>query len=462
MSLTMKPAQTDRFSEENSHFAKWLEQVDENFISDFAERLKEAELTIVFDSYMGFKILADKELLIGVKQIEALELKNGSSCWALPDCSKVYVANSVAEWRELEADGLVDDELVDRFHEEAVHDFVALEIPKHELTNMLINQDASHVIYEDEGLVVFGPIDNIFHLPILEWFSDNWELRRARLIIEGVFLILGSADWPTLVPDDRRMLNSRSNFYGDFSSSDETNSSVDNLFDRYIDKYLGPMRNEDNRFNTTFVNHALSNLMTTFSRHQLTVEEIESKSTFSDGTRTIEVDPYYKREVPEKYRFWVQISIFDEDFGDCVEYRGFEEIGSGMSYFLPVLLGLDVSRTGIFQQPELHLHPAAQCEVGDVFVSAYNELGSSVLIETHSEHMILRMLRRVRETSEGLDIPSELKMKPEDIVVMYFEPKGRGTEVHKIRVDKYGDFLDPWPRGFFSERENELFPGGLG
>jgi predicted ATPase len=136
---------------------------------------------------------------------------------------------------------------------------------------------------------------------------------------------------------------------------------------------------------------------------------------------------------------------------------GLENVGSGISFILPILAALWNSHFTIVEQPELHLHPSAQCELGDVFLAARNG-GSNALIETHSEHLILRVLRRIRETTGGVKIPNNIKINNSDVNIYYFEPLATGhTSVKQIRVDKFGELLDLWPGGFFSERDGELF-----
>lgn len=136
---------------------------------------------------------------------------------------------------------------------------------------------------------------------------------------------------------------------------------------------------------------------------------------------------------------------------------GFQDVGSGLSYIMPILTSLWASKFSIIEQPELHLHPKAQCELGDVFISAYSK-GATALIESHSEHLLLRILRRIRETNKDYLIPKELKITPDCVSIYYFEPLPEGyTAVKKIRVDRHGELLDLWPGGFFSERDGELF-----
>lgn len=135
----------------------------------------------------------------------------------------------------------------------------------------------------------------------------------------------------------------------------------------------------------------------------------------------------------------------------------FNEVGSGVSFMFPILASLTVGRLSIVEQPELHLHPRAQCELGDVFVYAACS-GHHSVIETHSEHLILRLSRRIRETTRGQLLPKGLQLRPENALIYYFEPGPNGrTSIHRIRFDEQGEFLDVWPDGFFAERGGELF-----
>ncbi|MDE2978709.1 MAG: DUF3696 domain-containing protein [Acidobacteriota bacterium] len=134
------------------------------------------------------------------------------------------------------------------------------------------------------------------------------------------------------------------------------------------------------------------------------------------------------------------------------------DVGIGVSQVLPVLVSAYASRAKLIaiEQPEIHLHPALQAELGDVFLeSALGEAGNRFLIETHSEHLILRILRRIRETSEGDEVP--YPVKPEDVAVLYVQPGPKGAEVVHIPITPDGDFDQRWPDGFFAERAEELF-----
>jgi len=138
---------------------------------------------------------------------------------------------------------------------------------------------------------------------------------------------------------------------------------------------------------------------------------------------------------------------------------GITDVGFGVSQVLPIIVQSLLSRkkTLLIEQPELHLHPRLQAELGDLFIdSALGESKNTLIIETHSEHLILRLLRRIRETAEGNLEEGQLPITPEDLAVVYVKPTADGTKLVHLRVTEDGDFADRWPDGFFSERAREL------
>jgi hypothetical protein len=80
------------------------------------------------------------------------------------------------------------------------------------------------------------------------------------------------------------------------------------------------------------------------------------------------------------------------------------EVGVGISQIIPVIVSALDDRAGLtlVEQPEIHVHPAGQVGLGDLLIEAVTREGSrpTMLVETHSEHLILRLLRRIHETTE--------------------------------------------------------------
>ena len=141
------------------------------------------------------------------------------------------------------------------------------------------------------------------------------------------------------------------------------------------------------------------------------------------------------------------------------------DVGFGISQVIPVVVGVLDNTSQIFavEQPELHLHPAAQVALGDVFINGIKSSNRTMLIETHSEHLLLRLLRRVRETTRRSRYQTNDSEKtyheltPDDLSVVYVRPTPAGVKFTPLTVTDKGDFDAPWPEGFFEERDSEWY-----
>lgn len=133
------------------------------------------------------------------------------------------------------------------------------------------------------------------------------------------------------------------------------------------------------------------------------------------------------------------------------------EVGAGISQVIPVIVAALEPRGGMtmIEQPELHIHPKLQTNLGDLFIVACAR--RQFLIETHSEHLILRALRRIRETSAGQTPDGDPRFTPEKLSVIYVEATPEGTTFKRLGVDETGEFVDRWPNGFFDERFEEIY-----
>lgn len=135
------------------------------------------------------------------------------------------------------------------------------------------------------------------------------------------------------------------------------------------------------------------------------------------------------------------------------------EVGVGLSQVLPVVVATLDSPKGLvsIEQPELHIHPAMQIALGDLFMEGALKKGTQFIVETHSEHLILRLLRRIREAGERQSDAADPDPKPEDVAVIWVERTAEGVQMTRLPIDSTGEFTTRWPRGFFEERAGELF-----
>jgi hypothetical protein len=126
------------------------------------------------------------------------------------------------------------------------------------------------------------------------------------------------------------------------------------------------------------------------------------------------------------------------------------DVGVGYSQVLPLITQSTLARNQLvcIEQPELHLHPAMQARLAELFISeATGGSQTRFLVETHSESLMLRILRRIREGH----------LRPEDVQVIYVDQDETGASlVHSIPIDSNGDFTADWPKGFFDERLEEF------
>ena len=211
---------------------------------------------------------------------------------------------------------------------------------------------------------------------------------------------------------------------------------------------------------------------------------LSSEERLRTGYRLEKIE-YKEVPVPSAFHQLLQSGLEEDDLADLQELyaslktrteialrdvmRGIvvapSDVGVGVSQMVPVVVSCLRNVQGIvaIEQPELHVHPAIQVGMGDLFIRAIQAngvgfgSGKSLLIETHSEHIMLRLLRRIRETYEDELPPGITGLKPNDISVIYVEGSDEGVRFRSLRIDEEGEFIDLWPKGFFEERADELF-----
>lgn len=130
------------------------------------------------------------------------------------------------------------------------------------------------------------------------------------------------------------------------------------------------------------------------------------------------------------------------------------DVGFGVSQVLPVITQCFYASPGstlILEQPEIHLHPAVQAGLADLFVdaAAMREDGArrdvQLIVESHSEHLLRRLLRRIAD--ETVDHAN---------VALYFVRAGPSSSViEPLDVDALGNVRN-WPEGFFGDQTTDM------
>jgi predicted ATPase len=126
------------------------------------------------------------------------------------------------------------------------------------------------------------------------------------------------------------------------------------------------------------------------------------------------------------------------------------DVGFGVSQILPVLVicyYVPEGATILLEQPEIHLHPSVQAGLADVFLDATRTRNVQIIFESHSEHLLRRLQRRIAEDGAGEIAPS---------TALYFCNVANGASVlTELDVDLLGNIKN-WPRDFFGDEFGEM------
>ena len=137
-------------------------------------------------------------------------------------------------------------------------------------------------------------------------------------------------------------------------------------------------------------------------------------------------------------------------------FRNLIDVGYGVSQVLPVVTELMAPSTPtdlfLFQQPEVHLHPSAQAELGTLLCQVAAD-GRQLIVETHSDHLIDRVRMDVRD--------GKAKLSQSDVRILYFERDGLDVKIHELWWDENGNIENTPPsyrRFFMQEVERSIWP----
>jgi hypothetical protein len=136
------------------------------------------------------------------------------------------------------------------------------------------------------------------------------------------------------------------------------------------------------------------------------------------------------------------------------------EVGAGISQLIPVIVAAIEGRGALtlVEQPEIHVHPAVQVGLGDLLLEGARRDGHRriAIVETHSEHLLLRVMRRMRETQDGTLPEGTQPVAPADVSVLLVEKDGGRTIARKMPLNERGELVKAWPGGFFEEGLREV------
>lgn len=124
------------------------------------------------------------------------------------------------------------------------------------------------------------------------------------------------------------------------------------------------------------------------------------------------------------------------------------QMGFGLSQILPIVvqgLLLHQGETLIVEDPDVHMHPKVQALLVDFFIDLMKH-GRKVVIETHSDHIVTRLRRRIADGT----------VLKEDVNLSFVENSENGSEYRFIDMESDGSFLNKLPKGFLDSQENDF------
>ena len=132
------------------------------------------------------------------------------------------------------------------------------------------------------------------------------------------------------------------------------------------------------------------------------------------------------------------------------EYHRAQNVGYGLTHVLPILtacLGADKGNVVLIENPETHLHPAAQALMG-LFLARVATSGVQIILETHSDHVLNGIRRAVKEQ----------KLLSEQVTIHFFrqrpDDESDTPQVLSPLIDAQGN-LDEWPQDFFDQFDKD-------
>ena len=223
--------------------------------------------------------------------------------------------------------------------------------------------------------------------------------------------------------------------------------------------YLGPLRSQPERHyefsdNTTdYVGQSGEDMPSLLFKNPEVLEQINNDLERLGVKYQLKLSKLQHEDSSPSNVF--SLRLIDKNTGIDASLR---DVGFGISQVLPIVVQgrLSEKKTLLIEQPEIHLHPAHQAELGDMFIRSALEQKNTFLLETHSEHLLLRIMRRMRETSTGKLPEGAIPVRPEDVAVLFVESDGSQSIVREMPLNERGELVKAWPGGFFEEGLREI------
>ncbi|AQP99527.1 hypothetical protein B0W48_06760 [Pseudoalteromonas aliena] len=225
-------------------------------------------------------------------------------------------------------------------------------------------------------------------------------------------------------------------------------SKLKNLIKKDYLSYIGPFRRKFPRIFST------KNYLSGYVGYEgeLAPYILSNLNSQSRGELLIDINTWMKKFMDNS---GLKINNYEESFNVYVEKNGIStnivDHGVGFSQVLPIIVSRFARDTRkivgleVIEQPELHLHPAMSGAIVDLYLTMLNDENNITVLETHSKELILRMRRRIAESS----------LSHHDCQLLFVDQQQGGSKLEYVEFDEEGT-PNWWPEGIFEESFEEI------
>ena len=162
-----------------------------------------------------------------------------------------------------------------------------------------------------------------------------------------------------------------------------------------------------------------------------------------------------KMELAHSFRVIPTEPLDDQNYEVCIQKSPssvevtLADMGYGLADVLPMLICFYYVQEGstlILEQPGIHLHPMVQSQIADLLIEVVNERKLQILVESHSEHLLNRLQRRIAEEKISVDKTALYFCRNDESV----------SNIERLKMDEFGN-ISNWPENFFGNEMGDLF-----